>query len=73
MSLVYNVQKWHQTKMGFLVFALVELGLAYVLASWAIDKGNLLDYLCTFILLLGALQNGVRLLRSLILKRAHRG
>ncbi len=62
MSAFNRLQNWHQTKTGLLVFALLELGLAYVFASWAIDAGNLLDYLCTFILLVGGVQNLIRLL-----------
>lgn len=58
--------KWHKTKPGFLVFALVELAVAYGLSSLAIDKGNVLYYLLTLIFLVGALRNFVKLIGSLI-------
>ncbi len=52
-----QLQKWHQTKLGLLVFGLVELGLAYGFVSLSIDRGNFLYYLLTLIFLIGALQN----------------
>jgi hypothetical protein len=47
-----------------LSFALVELLLAYGAASWAIDSGNMLLYVATIILVIGGLQNLVKLVVS---------
>jgi len=59
------IDKWHKTRAGLLAFALVELLLAYAAASWAIDSGNLLVYLLTIVLLIGSLQNFIKLLSRL--------
>lgn len=57
-----QLDRWHRTKLGLLVFGLVELALAYVLVSAAIDRGQLLYYALALILLFGALQNLFRLI-----------
>ena len=57
-----RVAKWHQTKSGLLVFAAVELLMAYVFASLSIDRGNLWYYLLTLIFLVGSLRNLFRLI-----------
>lgn len=61
-----SLHKWHQTKLGLLVFGLVELAIAYGFASLAIDRGNFLWYLLALIFLVGALQNLVKLIGKLI-------
>jgi hypothetical protein len=61
-----KLAQWHQTKLGLLVFGVIELAVAYGFASLAIDRGNLLYYLLAFILLVGSLQNLFRLVRSLM-------
>ena len=61
-----TVDKWHKTRAGLLVFALVELLLAYAAASWAVDSGNLLLYAATLILVLGSVHNLVKLLGTFI-------
>ena len=60
------LDKWHKTRMGLLVFALVELLLAYGAASWAIDSGNLLLYIATIILLIDGIQNLAKLVIALL-------
>lgn len=60
------LDKWHKTRIGFLVFGLVELLLAYGAASWAIDNGNVLLYLATFILLIGGVQNLIKLIGTFV-------
>ncbi len=64
--MLQSLEKWHQTKPGFLVFALVELALAYGFATLAIDRGNLWWYLLTIIFLVGTLQNLFQLIRKLV-------
>jgi hypothetical protein len=61
-----KLHKWHQTKVGLLVFGLIELGLAYGFASLAIDRGGPWWYLLALIFLVGALQNLFKLIRKLI-------
>jgi hypothetical protein len=57
-----QLDKWHKTKLGFLVFGLVELAIAYGFVSLSIDRGNLWYYLLTLIFLVGSLQNLVKLI-----------
>lgn len=57
-----QLDKWHKTRVGLLVFALVELSIAYGFASLAIDRGDLWWYLLTLIFLVGALQNLYKLI-----------
>jgi hypothetical protein len=58
-----NMQKldhWHKSRVGYLVFALVELGLAYAFVSLAIDRGDWWWYVLTLLFTAGFLQNGIR-------------
>jgi hypothetical protein len=57
--------KWHQTKLGLLVFAVLELAIAYGFVSLSIDRGNPLWYLLTLIFFVGALQNLFKFVKSL--------
>lgn len=66
MNAVQQLDKFHKTKPGHLVFGLVELGLAYLFFSLAIDSGNLWFYLLLFIFLIGFLQNIVKLIGALL-------
>ena len=65
-SIFASLPKWHRTKAGFLVFALIELGLSYGLASLAVNSGALWQYLLALILLIGCLQNLAKLIKSII-------
>lgn len=59
-----NVQsfgKFHRTRVGYLVYGLAELGLAYVLASLAINSGSLWQWALGLIFLFGFLQNLARI------------
>jgi hypothetical protein len=64
--MIKALHKWHQTKIGLLVFGLIELVIAYGLASLAIDRGNFLWYLLALIFLVGALQNIFKLIGKLV-------
>jgi len=57
---------WHKTRAGYAFWGLVELGLAYMLASLAIDDGSLLHYLLAILLFIGAVQNFVKLGQALL-------
>jgi hypothetical protein len=63
---VLPLQRWHKTRSGLVGFGLVELLLAYVFASFAINNGNLWFYLAALILIIGALHNFFKLLGRLI-------
>lgn len=63
--MIKQLDKWHKTKTGYLVFALVELGLAYLFVSLSIDKGNFWYYGLTLVFLVGSLRNLFALLSSL--------
>lgn len=52
-----KLDKFHQTKTGYGVFAVVELLLAFLFITWAIDSGSWWDYLLALIFLVGFLQN----------------
>jgi len=53
----HKLHLWHNTKLGYLIFTLIELALAYGFFSLSIDRGNLLWYLVTIIFLVGAFKN----------------
>ena len=54
------IDKFHKTRVGYLVFGIVELVLAVVVAGAAFDSGNLWQWAIAFIGLFGFLQNVVR-------------
>lgn len=60
-----KLDAWHKTRRGLLVFAVLELLLAYVFVSLAINKGNLLYYILTLVFLFVFLQNTVKLIGKL--------
>ena len=62
--MIKQLDKWHKTKTGLLVFGLIELALAYAFVSLSIDRGNFWWYLLTLLFLVGALQNLFRFLGS---------
>jgi hypothetical protein len=62
MKMIKTLDRWHRTKPGLFVACLVELAIAYGLASLAIDRGNLWWYLLTIVFFIGALKNFFQLL-----------
>lgn len=72
--MLQRFDKRRKTKLGLLIFGLVELGIAYGFASLSIDRGNLWYYLLTLIFLVGALQNLLKLIGTFLHAnhRAHR-
>lgn len=61
-----RLDKWHKTRLGLLVFGLVELAIAYSFASLSIDRGNIWWYLLTLVFLVGALQNLFRFIGTFL-------
>ena len=66
MNTITQLDKFHKTKPGYLVFGLVELGLAYLFASLAINSGSLWQWALALIFLVGTLQNLVKLIGKFI-------
>lgn len=62
--MIKQLDTWHQTKPGLLVFALVELMIAYGFISLSIDRGNFLWYLLALLFLVGGIQDLFRLARK---------
>lgn len=61
-----KLAQWHNKKLGLLVFAVIELAIAYGFASWAIDSGNLWLYLLAIVFLIGFFQNLVKLIWKIV-------
>lgn len=70
--IVDKLDKWHKTRLGLLVFGVIELGVSYGFICLAIDRGNLWWYILSLIFLVGSLQNIVKLVTSYFGRR-HRG
>lgn len=51
---------WKQSRNGLLISGVIELVLAYIFVSLAIDSGSYWHYLLTFIFLVGAIHNFVK-------------
>ena len=56
-----QLKAWHDTKKGLMVFGVVELLIAYVFASLAINSGSLWQYFLTLVLFIGGIQNFLKL------------
>jgi hypothetical protein len=63
-----KLDKWHKTRLGYLVFAIIELAIAYGFISLSIDRGNFWWYLLTLIFLVGFLQNFIKFIGSFFKK-----
>lgn len=66
MQLATRIDKFHKTTLGYLVFGLVELGLAFGVALWAVDSGYIWLYTAGLILIVGVLLNLVKLTGKLL-------
>lgn len=67
--MVKKLDAFHKTRLGYLIFGLIELAIAYGFVSLAIDRGNLLWYALTLLFLVGALQNFIKCIGLFIKKR----
>ena len=61
MNFAQQLDHFHKTHIGFLVFGIVELGVAYLFASLAINSGAWWQYVLVLIFLFGGLQNLVKI------------
>ena len=64
MTNIDKLDKWHQTKKGLITFGLVELAVAYLLTSKAIDNGSLIVYVLAIIVFFGSLNNLIRFVKN---------
>lgn len=64
--MIRKLDKFHQTKGGYLLFGLAELAIMYGFACLSIDRGSLWWYLLTLIFLIGGLQNLGKLIGKII-------
>jgi hypothetical protein len=66
MAITKTLNKWHKTRLGLLMWTLIEFAIAYGLASLSINTGNLWWYLLTILFFVGALKNLFKLIGTLI-------
>jgi hypothetical protein len=59
-STIEKIDKFHKTRKGLLTFGLIELLVAYMALSMAIDQGSFLYYGIFILLVIGSLNNLVR-------------
>ena len=59
-----QLDAWHKTKHGYLAFGVLELLLAYIVGSFAINNGSLLFYAGTIVLLWGSVSNFVKFAKA---------
>lgn len=55
--MVHKLDRFHKTRLGYTIFGVIELMVAYAFVSLAIDRGNLFWYILTLLFLVGALRN----------------
>ncbi len=67
--MIQKLDRWHKTRLGLLIVALVELALAYMFVSLAIDHGNLFYYLLALLFLVGSLQNFFKFAKTFFRRR----
>lgn len=60
MSTIDKIDKFHKTRKGLLIFGFVELFVAYLFVSLAIDQGNFLYYIIFALLTIGSFNNLIR-------------
>ncbi len=66
MRFIRALDSFHTRTAGHAVFGVIELGLAYGFALWAIDNGNVWLYVVTLALFIGGLQNIVKLVGKFV-------
>lgn len=57
---ISDIDKFHKTRKGKLVFGVSELIIAYLFVSLAIDSGSLWQYTAAILMFIGGLNNLVR-------------
>lgn len=67
-----KLDKFHNSKPGYVFFGLFGLVVAYIFISLAIDSGNWFDYLIVLLALVLFLQNLTRLIGSFLSGKSKR-
>jgi hypothetical protein len=71
METLQQVDRWHQTRKGYLVFGVIELLIAYGFASLAINYAGIWQYALGIVFIYGGVRNLVRIFRSPKHERKH--
>ena len=61
---ITKIDKFHKTRRGKLAFGVVELIIAYLVISWAVDSGEIWQYAVAILLLIGGVVNFVKAIKS---------
>ncbi len=64
-----KLDKFHNSKLGYIAFGLFGLVTAYIFISLAIDSGNWFDYLIALLALIVFLQNIIKLVSIMFKKK----
>ncbi|MEO5627495.1 MAG: hypothetical protein ABIQ89_01245 [Candidatus Saccharimonadales bacterium] len=64
MNIVKAFDNWHKTRRGYATMATIELALAYLIGSRALDTGSWWQYGFTLLLLIGGIQNVIQFIRK---------
>jgi uncharacterized membrane protein HdeD (DUF308 family) len=65
-TIVHTLHTWHQSPYGLLLFAFIELLVAYIFGSLAIDTASFLYYGLTLLFIAGGLRNVALLIRYMM-------
>ena len=57
---IENIDKFHQTRKGSIIFGLIELALAYGVVSRAIHTGSIWQYVVFAVLFVGGANNLIK-------------
>lgn len=66
MNFLRQIDKFHKTRLGYLLFGIVELALGFVCGYIAIGNGSIWLWLLAFILLAGFIQNVAKLIGEVL-------
>jgi len=69
MTRLERLDQFHKTRLGYAVFGLVELAMAWGFADWALDTGAWYWWVATAFLLLGVLQNFGQLVMTFVRRK----
>lgn len=69
MGVLNRLDGFHKSKRGYLIFGIVELILAYIFASIAIDTASMWAYLATIILSIGTVLNFINVFTAKNIKK----
>jgi hypothetical protein len=67
-----KLDEFHNTRVGYLVFGLVELAMAYGFIDWALDTGSVWWWIAAAFLLIGVLQNFGRFVLTFRTRKAQK-